>query len=447
MKNRCEILSIASLLTGVLFAFPMTWAQQPPMQLQTELTKYEKYQISGMLYDAYNDVKKYYYDPKLHGVDWEARYQQYLARIGKTRNLGEGFRLVAAFVGGLKDSHIFFIPPERTNHYYPGYKIELVGNDGFITQLRPNSDAASKLHIGDQVVMHTGYKLNREDFYDLRYYYTILAPQPSVELVVRSPGSALRKVVVDSRMKVEKKIYNSYVEIYNHEYDELREYENESHAIRSRVVERGDVAIWKLQHFFVEYDEISRAIRLARNHKTLILDLRGNPGGSADTLKTIVGLLFDKDIKIADRVTRKENKPMLAKHQGNPFEGKIIVLVDASSASAAELLARVIQLEHRGTVIGDKTAGAVMEARLYVDTQQVDTMYAYGFSITDADLIMSDGKSLEKTGVVPDEVLLPTGADLAAGRDPVLAHAAELAGLKLDPVEAGKLFPFEWPPL
>ena len=88
-----------------------------------------------------------------------------------------------------------------------------------------------------------------------------------------------------------------------------------------------------------------------------------------------------------------------------------------------------------------------MEARLYVDTQQVDTMFAYGFSITDADLIMSDGKSLEKTGVLPDEVLLPTGADLAAGCDPVLAHAAELAGIKLDTIAAGKMFPYEWAPL
>jgi hypothetical protein len=88
-----------------------------------------------------------------------------------------------------------------------------------------------------------------------------------------------------------------------------------------------------------------------------------------------------------------------------------------------------------------------MEAKIYKDAQGADTRIIYGFSVTDANLIMSDGKSLEKTGVTPDEILLPTVADLAAGRDPVLAHAAELAGIKLDPVAAGKMFPYEWPPL
>jgi hypothetical protein len=57
---------------------------------------------------------------------------------------------------------------------------------------------------------------------------------------------------------------------------------------------------------------------------------------------------------------------------------------------------------------------------------------------------MSDGKSLEKTGVIPDELLLPRRADLAGKRDPLLARAASLAGIQLDANKAGTIFPVEW---
>jgi len=40
---------------------------------------------------------------------------------------------------------------------------------------------------------------------------------------------------------------------------------------------------------------------------------------------------------------------------------------------------------------------------------------------------------------------VPSGADLAAGRDPVLAHAAELLGMDISSEQAGKLFSIEWP--
>ena len=45
--------------------------------------------------------------------------------------------------------------------------------------------------------------------------------------------------------------------------------------------------------------------------------------------------------------------------------------------------------------------------------------------------------------VTPDEVKLPTAEDIAAGRDVVLAYAASLGGVTLDPLEAGKVFPLE----
>ena len=122
----------------------------------------------------------------------------------------------------------------------------------------------------------------------------------------------------------------------------------------------------------------------------------------------------------------------------------MIVLIDGDSASCSEVFSRVMQLEKRGTIIGDRSAGAVMESMHYSFQLGMSSIIPYGFSITDADVIMSDGKSLEHVGVTPDELIIPTGKDLAAGRDPVLARAVEILGGKLTAEAAGKMFPIEW---
>ena len=162
-------------------------------------------------------------------------------------------------------------------------------------------------------------------------------------------------------------------------------------------------------------------------------------------LKRLLGYFFEQDIKVSELKYRKEVKTETAESRGNGgFKGKLIVLIDSRSASASEVFSRVIQLEKRGIVVGDRSAGAVMQSIRHGHRVGLETVSYYGASITNADVIMKDGKSLEHVGVTPDELMLPTAADLAANRDPVLARAAELAGLKLDPDATGKLFPIEW---
>jgi C-terminal processing protease CtpA/Prc len=159
----------------------------------------------------------------------------------------------------------------------------------------------------------------------------------------------------------------------------------------------------------------------------------------------VVGYFVGEPIKIGDVKTRKETKQMMSKKVGGNFDGKLIVLIDSDSASAAELFARVMQLQKRATVIGDRSSGSVMESRQYRRQLGTDTVVFYGTSITEADIIMTDGQSLEHVGVTPDELVMPSQEDLAKGRDPVLSRAASLLGVNLDPEKAGKLFPIEWP--
>ncbi len=95
--------------------------------------------------------------------------------------------------------------------------------------------------------------------------------------------------------------------------------------------------------------------------------------------------------------------------------------------------------------MGDRSSGSVMEAKRYSYKGGTDTVVFFGAQITAANIVMTDGKSLEHHGVVPDEIMLPTADDLANGRDPVLSHAVESLGGKLTPEAAGKMFPYEWP--
>ena len=400
-----------------------------------------------MLKAVRDDIKKNYYDPSFHGIDLEARTTFAEERIKQAKTNAEVFGIIAQFLLEFKDSHTIFLPPQRNARIEYGWQMQAFGDDCYVIAVKPKSDAEAKgLKPGDKVLRVDGIAPNRENLWFYYYLYTALAPRPVVRVEVQSPGEQPRQLELKAKVQTGRQVRDLTDTIDLNAY--FRELEDEAHMTEHRAVEVSkDVGIWRMPSFDLTSDGVDERIDKVKKYQTLIIDLRRNGGGAEETLQRLIGNLFDRDITIGDMKRRKESKAMVAKTRGDSgFKGKLFVLVDSNSGSAAEILARVVQLEKRGTVLGDRTSGMVMRSRLYPHQIGLETVVFYGVSVTDADLIMSDGKSLEGVGVSPDEILLPTAEDIRSQKDSVLARAAAMAGGTLDPVEAGKLFPFKWKP-
>jgi carboxyl-terminal processing protease len=379
------------------------------------------------------DLKDYYYDPTFRGMDLEARFKEAEKQIKAAKSSGQILAILAQVLVDLNDSHTRFIPPRLVTSVDYGWRMQMIGDKCYVTAVKAGSEAASKgLKVSDLIYSIDSFEPTRDSLWKIQYSYEVL-PRPTARVVIQDTDGSLRAIEIAPRIS---KTSGKEVSV---EPDKALYYEVENQLI-----------ICKLRDFELSDNEVDEMMKRIAGHKALILDLRGNPGGLVAGLQRLVGYLFDRDIKIADAKERKGLTPITAKTRSERnFKGRLIVLVDSESASAAEMFARIIQLEKRGVVIGDQTSGAVMISfhlghPIGYKGAQFDPFGPtafFGVSITDADLIMTDGKSLEHTGVTPDQILMPSGEDLAARRDPVMAKATGLLGIGYRPESAGRFFP------
>lgn len=394
------------------------------------------------LHNIAEDVKKGYYDPTFHGLDFDARVREADEKLEQVTSVGEVYRTFAWVLGGLNDSATFFVPARRNIADY-GWEMRMVGDHCYVTHVRPKSDAEARgLKAGDEIMSVNSTAVTRETFPTLDYLLKTLSPQPELQIQVRTPSGQQSALKIAAKVdRIQRGM--SYAVQFSFDFKEQKKRD------RPRCQTVGeDLEICKMPDLNIEDPPIDDVLNLARKRQNLILDLRGNRHGTLEALKRLVSGTFDHEVKIGDRAERAGTKPQNVGPRHDPFGGKMVVLVDSGSRSVAEIFARVVQIEKRGTVVGDRSAGAVREGKVYehrFKSEPDATLASYLAIVTEADTVMADGQSLENKGVIPDETLLPSAAALASGQDPVLARAAELLGVKLTPDQAGKLLPYEWP--
>jgi len=416
----------------------------PSPAFPQDLSRFEIQRAHMMLKIIRKDLDKYYYDGTFHGVRLDDSFKAADEKIDLAHSLSRLLGVISLPLLDLDDSHTFFIPPERSARFQFGRRMRAIGDRCYVTDVQEGSDAETKgLKKGDLVLAVNDHELLRENLWGLTYAHRVLSPRATLPLLVQSPGEEPRRIDVVAKIEERKVIRRSDSPLDLADY--IREAQDEAYLARHRSRAVGDtLLIWKMPQFDLTADEIRTLMGRIRTYRSLVLDLRDNGGGSTETLERMVGCFLQNKTKIGDLKSRAPMPPLVARKTGDLFEGTLVVLVDSGSASAAELFARVMQISGRARIIGDRTMGAVMMSRWFEHSIGATSGITFASSITIADIIMSDGKSLEHSGVAPDELLLPTAEDLAAGRDPVLARAASLCGAEITPETAGGYFPFEW---
>jgi carboxyl-terminal processing protease len=170
---------------------------------------------------------------------------------------------------------------------------------------------------------------------------------------------------------------------------------------------------------------LSDQLKEHRRAPGVVLDLRENPGGYVVAFQLAVGEFFDRRVGTG-RFVRRNGR---AKDSRNlsllpaRYPGKVVILTSGATGSAAEIFAHVLQYHGRATVVGRRTAGAVIVSRTWPlpggGTLQIPVQDYRGL----------DGRRLEGRGVLPDiGVPQPALADLRNGRDPDLERALGALG-------------------
>jgi C-terminal processing protease CtpA/Prc len=392
-----------------------------------------------MLAQMKHDIEVNYYDSTFHGVNLAERYRVLDAQLNTAESRGDLMGILAQFLLDLNDSHTTFDPPAYAARLNYGWVPNVIGDSVFVVLVDTTSDAYQKgLRVGDNVLAIDGVRPTRDVMWRLMYTYRRLAPRQTVLLTVRNPDGRSRQLYIHTRVSPLERPPDLNDPEQRRRYFEELDRSGEPHV----TVEFGDsVFLWRMPEFGGDVGNIDRFMGRARRGRALVLDLRNNPGGLITTLLRVAGHLFetDRDVMIVQR--RHETRTMRARHMDRPYRGALVILVNGGSASSSEILSRLCQMTGRAVIVGDRSEGAVMVSRYYAERVVGETAdLFFGLSISDADVMMPDSQRLEKHGVVPDTIVLPTGADLAAGRDPQLARALEIVGVHVSPEEAGRLY-------
>lgn len=408
-------------------------AAATPAQAQADLKGRETFDA------AWRIIRDSHFDPSMNGVDWVAVKAELGPRAAQARTDSELRDVIRDMLGRLGLSHFALIPSGRDTSGAapadisgdPGFDVRLVGSELLVTHVdSPGGAAAAGVRPGWRLV-----SLDAMPVFELMSRLPDSMPDRlrqveiwrMIETRLRGPQGSQTSLMFDDGQRdigvaVERRpepgqpatvgnLPTMYVRV-------------ESEARRT---ERGATAgVIRFNVWMPGVDPLfQQAIDTFRNTNGVVIDLRGNPGGLAAMIMGISGHFLTErkplgTMKTRDAELRFAANPRLVNAAGQrvePYAGPVAILVDSMTGSASECFAGGMQAIGRARVFGQTSMGQALPAFFDKLPNGDVLIHATG------DFVTADGTRLEGRGVVPDEPVALSRAELLAGRDGTLEAA------------------------
>lgn len=384
-------------------------------------------------------VRDTHFDKTLNGVNWDAARDEFRPKAAETKTSAELRRLLNTMLGRLGQSHFVVIPgtlgsdpSANAGTANPGFDVRLLDGTIVVTRVDEGGGAAAAaVRTGWSVVAIAGKPIN-----DL---LTRLqeAPDPrvraleawravqgglrgaegsTVEVTFADGGGAhVRRTLKRQQEQGQPVTVGNLPTMYVQVIDDVRKTPGGRQA-----------GIVGFNVWMAAVDApFQKAIDRHRSAAGIVVDLRGNPGGLAGMMMGIAGHFIGERtplgvMKTRDTELRFTVNPRIVSADGQrvePFAGPVAILVDGLTGSASECFSGGMQSLKRVRVFGERSMGAALPSQFEKLPNGDVFIHATG------DFVTADGTRLEGRGVIPDQEVRLTRADLLAGRDAPLEAA------------------------
>ena len=377
--------------------------------------------------DAWETIQERYYDPKFHGIDWQAQraaFRPAAARAGKPH---EFYDVLHQMIASLKDAHTrVFSPDEKFDWWNPrfitaGLTVREVEGVPTVIQIDPGSAAArTDIKPGDVIVSIDDQPVAEAIKQRLRYSSLsdeTNARYRAVGALLEGPAETSVKVTWANRKGKQKSAV-------------LQRYWNQR-ELGFSTQRKGNIAILRIDAFTqsvaAEFTKTLPAV--LEGADGIILDLRSNGGGDAEAMADVASLFLNEGTNLgrfADRSGASFELETFSKRlwrSAAPSQIKlpIVVLTSENTSSAAEIMVAAFQDKRRGPVIGTGTCGCVLAIRSRHALPDGGVL-----DVSEFDYRTAAGRRLEGTGIKPDQLILTTRADIYSRYDRALEMAKRL---------------------